>query len=107
MVAKMFEAGFSVKPVIVVVAHHGDAAAGGGNDMVVLAEDLEETLGQRASGGIAAGVSHGLAAASLLRRELHVEAEAAEDAQRGDPDLGIKLVDVTRDEKTNVWHLHL
>ena len=106
MVAKMFEARLAVKPVIVMVAHHRDAAAGGANHVVVLAEDLQESFGQGAGGSVATGVSHGLAAASLLLRELDVEAQAAQDAQRGDSDLGIKLVDVAGDEKTDVWHLH-
>ena len=80
MAAKMFEARFALKPVIVVVAHHGDAAAGGGNDMVVPAEDLEETFGQGTRGSVATGVRHGLAAASLLPRELDVKPEPAQHA---------------------------
>jgi hypothetical protein len=80
VVAKMFEARLAVKPVIVVVAHHGDAASGGANDVVVLAEDLKEPFGQGAGGSVATGVSHGLAAASLLLWELDVEAEAAQDS---------------------------
>jgi hypothetical protein len=80
VVAKMFEARLAVEPVIVMVAHHGDATAGGANDVVVLAEDLKEPFGQGAGGSVATGVSHGLAAASLLLRELDVEAEAAQDS---------------------------
>jgi hypothetical protein len=91
---------------IVMVAHHGDAAAGRTNNVVVLAEDIEKTFGQGARSRVATGVSHGLPAASLLLRELDVEAEAAQNAQRRDSDLGIKLVDVTGYEKTNVWHLN-
>ena len=105
VVAKMFEARLAVKPVIVVVAHHGDAATGGANDVVVLAEDLEEPFCQGACGSVATGVSHGLAAASLLLGELDVETQAAQDSQCGESDLGIKLVDVAGYEKTNVWHL--
>ena len=105
IVAKMFKTRFALKPVIVMVAHHGNATAGGGDDVIVLAEYLEETFGQRAGGSVATGVGHGLAATSLLLGELHVEAEAAEDAQCGDSDLRIKLVDVARYEKTDVGHL--
>jgi hypothetical protein len=78
--AKMFEARFAVKPMIVVVTHHRDAASRGANDVVVLAEDLKEPFGQGAGGGVATGVRHGLAAASLLLWELDVKAEAAQDS---------------------------
>jgi len=80
VLAKMFEARLAVKPVIVMIAHHGNATAGGANDVVVLAEDIEEPFGQGAGGSVATGVSHGLAAASLLLWELDVEAEAAQDS---------------------------
>jgi hypothetical protein len=48
--------------------------------VVVLAEDLEEPFGQGTGGSVATGVGHGLAAASLLPRELDVKAEAAQHA---------------------------
>jgi len=105
VLAKMFEARFAVQPMIVMIAHHGDATPGGADDVIVLAEDLEEPFGQRAGGGVAPGVRHGLPAASLLLGELDVEAQAAQYAQCSDSNLGIKLVDVAGDEKTNVWHL--
>ena len=106
VLAKMFEAGFAVKPVSVMVAHHGDAATGGANHVIVLAEDLKETLGQGAGGSVTSGVGHGLAATGLLLRELDVEAKAAQNTQCSDSDLGIKLVDVAGYEKTYVWHLN-
>ena len=80
VIAKMFEARLAVKPVIVMVAHHGDATAGGADDVVVLAEDLKEPFGQGAGGSVATGVSHGLAAASLLLWELDFEVQAAQDS---------------------------
>jgi hypothetical protein len=105
IVAKMFETRLAVKPVIVVISHHRDATAGRANDVVVLAEDLEEPFGQGTRSSVAAGVSHGLAAASLLLGELDIEAQAAQNAQCRDSNLGIKLVDVTWYEKTDVWHV--
>jgi hypothetical protein len=106
VIAKMLEARFAVKPMIVMVAHHGNATAGGANHVVVLAEDLEEPFGQGAGRSVATGVSHGLAATSLLLRELDTEAEAPQYAQCSDSNLRIKLVDVAGYEKTDVLHLH-
>ena len=107
IVAKVLEARLAVKPVIVVVSHHRDATARRANDVVILTEDLEKAFGERARGRIAAGVGHGLAATSLLLREIDAEAQAAQNTQCSDSDLGIKLVDVTGYEKTDVWHVQV
>jgi hypothetical protein len=46
-----------------------------------------------------AAVSHGLATAGLLLRVIDLDAEAFEQFERGNADLGIKRVDEARDKE--------
>ncbi len=85
----------------VVVADHRDATAGRGDDVIVVAEDLEESFGQRAGVGVQADVGHRLAAAGLLFGKLDLAAEALQHLDRGQADLRIELVDVAGDEEAD------
>jgi len=67
--------------------------------VVVLPEDVEKTLRPRAGGSVTTGVSHGLAAASLLRGTDVEPRRRIRVMWRFQ--LGIKLVDVARYEKAH------
>src|ERR1019366_5796304 len=75
--AEVIEVCPPLQPLCVVVAHHRYTASRGRDHMIILAEDLEKSLGKRPRVFRATRVSHGLAAACLLLGKVDIEAEAA------------------------------
>ena len=96
--------GVLVDEVVVVLADHRRATAGRADDVLVVPKGVEEQLRDRAGIVHAAGVRHRLAAAGLARGEVDRAAEPLQQFECGDPNLRIKLVDVTGDEQPDVWH---
>jgi hypothetical protein len=80
-------------------AHVMNTARRRADDIVVAREAVGKKLFTACGVGLAAVVGHGLAAAGLRSRVVHVEADTFKQLQRGDTDLGIKRVDKARDEQ--------
>jgi len=72
--------------------------------MIILAEDLEKSLGKRPRVFRTTRVSHGLAAASLLLGKVDIDAETSQQSQSRKPDLGVQLIDVARYKETYFGH---
>ena len=88
----------------VVVPNHRDAAPRGTDHVGEGLEDLEEPLGERCRRVRRTGIGHGLAAAGLRLREVHLASQPLEQGDRGQSHLGVELVDVAGDEQPNVDH---
>jgi hypothetical protein len=86
---------------LVMMTDHRNAASRRANHVIVGSENPQEPLDQRLGFGVEAGIGHRLAAASLLYRKLDLDAEVFEHVNGRQPNLGIKLVDVTRNEQPN------
>ena len=88
----------------VVVADHRRARAGRRDDRVVAGERVDEPLDERDAGLLVAGVEVHLAAARLLRRELDLVAEPAQQPDDRLADLGEQQVVVAGDEqRDHAW----
>ena len=89
-----------------ILAHMVRATAGGRDDIVVARKIPDE---QRFGGGrivLAPAVGHRLPATGLVQRVVHFDAEALEQLERRDPDLGEEGVDVAGDEQRSFHRMH-
>src|SRR5271167_3550747 len=72
----------------------------GRDHVIILAKDLEKSLGQRPRVFRTTRVSHGLAAACLLLGKVDIDAETAQHSQSRKSDLRVQLIDVARYKET-------
>src|SRR5271157_1255746 len=102
--AEVVEVWPSLQPLCVVVAHHRYAASRRCDHVIILAEDLEKSLGKRPRVFRTTRVSHGLAATCLLLGKVDIDAETSQHSQSRKSDLRVQLIDVARYEETYCGH---
>jgi len=96
------DAWFAGQDGLEMVAHHAGAAPGGTDHMLERCEHLQHLAGQRPRIVEETRVRHRLAAASLRLGEVDLDAIPFQDLRRRQPDAGIELVDVARNEERDV-----
>ena len=84
------------------VPNHGHATSGWSDDVFELFEDGEKFQSEWFCILHAAGVGHRLPAAGLLEGEFDFDSVPLENAQRGDSDLWIELIDIAGDEQADL-----
>ena len=99
-----FERRVVMEVLVIVRPHHRHATSRGAHHRVVGREDLDKPAGQWLGIGGAARVRHRLPAARLGLGEIDLHPQLLQQLDRGEPDLGIELIDVTGNEQTNPRH---
>ena len=97
-VTEFLEARVVRKKLVVMVPHHRNAASRRAHDIFVFLKYPDESFGQRTRLVEAARIRQGLPAARLGVWKIDLDTVSFENLDRGHSDLGIKLVDVARDE---------
>jgi hypothetical protein len=78
-----------------------DAAPSWPDDVIERGEILHKEMLSGSSVGLVAAIRHGLSAAGLVEREMHIESESLQKLQGSNSDFREYHVDITGNEETN------